>query len=95
MLKISYLFRGAQIKICNMNKYHQKISSIKILFFISILFWGFTSEAQKIYVTEIESWADIKVYVTDIESWADLKIHFTDVESWAGWKKKEKMHLLE
>lgn len=38
---------------------------------------------SKIYVTDVEGWADVKVYVTDVEGWADVLVFRTDVEGWA------------
>jgi hypothetical protein len=64
------------------------ISCMKqLITFILIMITFTIANAQKIYVTDTESWADIKVYVTDTESWADLVVYVEDTESWATGNK--------
>ncbi len=54
-----------------------------LLSVISVVFCMSSLNAQKIYVTETEAWADIKVYVTETEAWADLVVFVEDTEAWA------------
>lgn len=51
---------------------------------LTLVLAGTAVQAQVVYETDVESWADVTVYVTDVESWADLVVYVTDVESWAG-----------
>lgn len=47
------------------------------------------------FLENVESRADKKICFVNTESRADLKVFFTNTESRAGWRKKEKMHLME
>lgn len=66
-----------------MKKKIKKIFTQTLILLIFIFGNSMISEAQKIYVTKTESWADIKVYVTTTESWADLVVYKESTESWA------------
>jgi hypothetical protein len=47
------------------------------------------------HFTRYPAQADLKVYFVAYEAQADLKVYFVPYPSKAGWKKREKMHLLQ
>jgi hypothetical protein len=47
------------------------------------------------FFTKYPSQADKKVFFVPYESQADLKIFFVGFPSQAGWRKREKLHVME
>jgi len=65
---------------------------MKTLLFLGILMMSLQTKAQKIFIVDYESQADVRVFVVKYESQADLKVFKVKYESQAGWKNNAKKH---